>query len=263
MASSQSHTHETQKSAQQAARLLRPERDPDVDMAAAFDPQRVLGNRALGVTHAGGDGAPGSPGAPGDIVQRARLVVQPKLTLGPVNDTYEREADSVAQQVVQRLAVPSVQRHNDDETVQRQEEEEEEMAQGKRIGGAPGPVAIDPGVESQIQRARSGGAGLDDGVRAPMEESMGADFSGVRVHTGPDADQLNQSLSARAFTTGNDIFFRSGEYNPGSRQGQELLAHELTHVVQQGAATVRPKRLPTAQVQRKRAAEDLFFAGHE
>ena len=78
---------------------------------------------------------------------------------------------------------------------------------------------------------------------------MGSDFSSVRIHTGQESDSLNRSLSARAFTTGSDIFFRSGEYNPGSTQGQQLLAHELTHVVQQGAATVRTKR----------TARDLFF----
>ena len=67
---------------------------------------------------------------------------------------------------------------------------------------------------------------------------MGADFSGVRVHTGGEAHQLNEQLSAKAFTTGNDIFFRGGEYNPQSGSGQELLAHELTHVVQQSSGAV-------------------------
>ncbi len=90
-----------------------------------------------------------------------------------------------------------------------------------------------PEVEASIQRARGGGQALDSGVRARMEPAFGADFSGVRVHTGGEADSLNRSLSARAFTTGQDIFFRQGEYSPGTTSGQELLAHELTHVVQQ------------------------------
>jgi hypothetical protein len=72
-----------------------------------------------------------------------------------------------------------------------------------------------------------------------MESVFGADFAGVRVHTGTKSDAINRSLNARAFTTGNDIFFRKGEYNPGSTGGKELLAHELTHTVQQGAAPVR------------------------
>ena len=67
---------------------------------------------------------------------------------------------------------------------------------------------------------------------------MGHDFSGVRVHTSAESDTLNQQLSAKAFTTGQDIFFKQGEYNPGSSSGKELIAHELTHVVQQSSGVV-------------------------
>ena len=88
-------------------------------------------------------------------------------------------------------------------------------------------------VESSIQQARGGGQSLDRGVRTQMESSLGTDFSGVRVHTDSRANSLNHSLSARAFTTGQDVFFRSGAYNPGSSSGRELIAHELTHVMQQ------------------------------
>lgn len=72
-----------------------------------------------------------------------------------------------------------------------------------------------------------------------MGQAMGADFSGVRVHTDARADQLNQSIQAKAFTTGQDLFFRQGAYQPGSREGQALIAHELTHVVQQNRGGVR------------------------
>jgi hypothetical protein len=72
-----------------------------------------------------------------------------------------------------------------------------------------------------------------------MEGAFGADFSGVRVHTDSKSDSLNRSVQAKAFTTGSDIFFRSGTYQPASSGGQELLAHELTHVVQQGGASVQ------------------------
>jgi hypothetical protein len=74
-----------------------------------------------------------------------------------------------------------------------------------------------------------------------MEPAFGADFSGVRVHSDSKAHGLNQSLQARAFTTGQDIFFRGGEYNPGSSAGKELVAHELTHVVQQNGPAVAKK----------------------
>jgi len=93
-------------------------------------------------------------------------------------------------------------------------------------------------IEGAIQRERGGGHSLDGGVRRQMESSFGANFSGVRVHTDGQADSLSRNLSARAFTTGQDIFFRQGAYEPGSSVGRELLAHELTHVVQQNGQAV-------------------------
>ena len=90
-------------------------------------------------------------------------------------------------------------------------------------------------------QARGGGHGMDHGTRTQMETAFGADFSGVRIHTDARADGLSQSLSARAFTTGRDVFFRQGEYNPGSSSGRELLAHELTHVVQQNGDGISRK----------------------
>ncbi|MBE9072209.1 DUF4157 domain-containing protein [Microcystis sp. LEGE 08355] len=103
-----------------------------------------------------------------------------------------------------------------------------------------GEAEATPEVEAAIEQARGGGRSLDSGIQRQMESAFGTNFSGVRVHTDSTADALNQSLSARAFTTGQDIFFRQGEYNPGSSSGKELLAHELTHVVQQ-TGTVRGK----------------------
>ena len=105
-------------------------------------------------------------------------------------------------------------------------------------GHGEGDVA--PEVEQAIQTAHGGGQALDSTVHAQMEPAMGADFSGVHVHTGGQADTLNRNLSPRAFTTGQDIFFKQGEYSPGSSGGRELLAHELTHVVQQNGDRCRP-----------------------
>ncbi|NEO85805.1 MAG: DUF4157 domain-containing protein, partial [Spirulina sp. SIO3F2] len=80
------------------------------------------------------------------------------------------------------------------------------------------------------------GQPLADSVRQPMENAFGANFGGVRIHTDNTADQLNRSIQAQAFTTGQDVFFRQGAYTPTNKGGQELLAHELTHVVQQSGA---------------------------
>jgi hypothetical protein len=94
--------------------------------------------------------------------------------------------------------------------------------------------AVDGGsTASDIQLARGAGRAIPDVDREPMERSFGADFSGVRIHTDSRADALNQSLGARALTSGKDVFFKRGEYTPGNKSGQKLLAHELTHVVQQ------------------------------
>jgi len=110
------------------------------------------------------------------------------------------------------------------------------LIQRVNIGG----MAASADVETGIQRARGSGQPLTDSIREPMEQAFGADFSSVRIHADSQADQLNQSIQAKAFTTGQDVFFRQGVYEPGSRGGQELIAHELTHVVQQNDSVIQP-----------------------
>lgn len=100
------------------------------------------------------------------------------------------------------------------------------------IGAQGGEV--DGNLQSEINSAKGGGRPLDKGVGSQVGGALGADFSNVRVHTDAQSDALNRSLSAQAFTTGSDIFFSQGAYNPGTGSGKQLLAHELTHVVQQG-----------------------------
>jgi hypothetical protein len=98
-----------------------------------------------------------------------------------------------------------------------------------------------PQVEQAIASSRGGGQRLDDGSREKIGTPLGDSLDDVRVHTDDKADALASSVSARAFTTGSDVFFKKGEYSPGSSGGQQLLAHELTHVVQQrGASTSGP-----------------------
>jgi Domain of unknown function (DUF4157) len=93
---------------------------------------------------------------------------------------------------------------------------------------------LEPDVEAAILRERGRGDTLGEGVRARMEGAFGTDFSSVRVHTDSKAHQLNRAVSAVAFTTADDIFFSRGAYQPDTSEGKKLLAHELTHVVQQG-----------------------------
>ncbi|MEQ8973397.1 MAG: DUF4157 domain-containing protein [Coleofasciculus sp. C1-SOL-03] len=173
--------------------------------------------------------------------------LQRKLTVGQPGDKYEQEADTVAAKVVEQINSPTSQ-----QPVQGKVEPVVEPTV-MRDGGVGGG-AVDDSVEQSIQQAQGGGQGLSEDVREPMEQAFGADFSGVRVHNNSNADQLNRSLNARAFTTGSDIFFKQGEYNPGSRDGQELLAHELTHVVQQSGSQLQTKQ--TGSVELMRSLED-------
>jgi hypothetical protein len=100
---------------------------------------------------------------------------------------------------------------------------------------------VHDGVEQAISARRGGGRALDDGTRARVGEALGDPLADVRVHDDADAAGLARSVSARAFTTGSDVFFGDGEYRPGTAEGDQLLAHELTHVVQQrGAPTSGP-----------------------
>jgi hypothetical protein len=179
-----------------------------------------------------------------DIDIFPRESVQPKLKLGPVGDRYEQEADRVASKVVETISSPyqdQVQREyrcNEDDEL---DLDEDERLRRKVAGFLPaaGGADVGPDLDSAIRRARGGGQPLSDRVRQPMERAFGADFGGVRVHADTQADRLNRSIQARAFTTGQDIFLRQGEFRPGSSEGQRLLAHELTHVVQQNGETLK------------------------
>ena len=95
---------------------------------------------------------------------------------------------------------------------------------------------VHPGVESAIAAARGGGRGLDPSLARSFEPSLGETLADVRVHTDAGAAALARAVSARAFTVGNDIFFGSGEYRPGSSAGNELIAHEVAHTIQQRGA---------------------------
>jgi len=129
------------------------------------------------------------------------------------------------------------------DVVQREGEEDEIQAKRdvvQRAGDMSGAFEVDDKVEGAIQGQLGGGQAMPEGVRSKMEGGFGADFSNVRVHTDPTSDSLNRSVGAKAFTQGSDIFFKSGAFQPESSDGQQLLAHELTHTIQQGA--VQQKR---------------------
>lgn len=94
------------------------------------------------------------------------------------------------------------------------------------------PIAPSPEFESKLNSSKGGGQTLDDSTKYDMESKMGADFGNVRIHTGNHADELSTGINAKAFTYGNDIYFKNGNYNTSTAQGKELLAHELVHTQQ-------------------------------
>jgi hypothetical protein len=96
---------------------------------------------------------------------------------------------------------------------------------------------VDDETAASINAKRGGGQALDEGISAKAGSAMGHDFSDVNVHTDSQSDQLSRQLGAKAFTTGSDIYFREGAYQPGSGDGQRLISHELTHVVQQSSVS--------------------------
>ncbi len=114
----------------------------------------------------------------------------------------------------------------------------------KRVLFQRGEHSSDTSADPHAVRSHLGsGRSLDPGSRSRLESAFGEDFSGVRVHTDSRANNISSRLNARALTVGNDIAFAPGEYNPGTIDGDALLAHELAHVVQQStAATNRSYR---------------------
>jgi Domain of unknown function (DUF4157) len=152
----------------------------------------------------------------------------PELELGPARDRFERAADWVACQVTGH-PVP----RGPYASGSAAPPPDPQQARGA-VGGA-----LDAGTRQAIRQASAGGQPAPGPLRAAMERALGADLSGVRIHADRRADELSRLLQARAFTTGQHVFFRDGAYDPVSPGGRALLAHELTHVVQQrGAAPV-------------------------
>ena len=163
--------------------------------------------------------------------------IQAKLAIGQPRDKYEQEADRVASQVVEQINALSAVHSTPGQLVPRAEDLQATSIRPRREAIAAGEASTD--LASAIHGARGSGQPLDAGLQQSMGRAIVADFSRVRVHTDAQSDRLNQSMQAKAFTVGQDVFFRQGAYEPGSRRGQKLIAHELTHVMQQNGGGVR------------------------
>jgi hypothetical protein len=199
-------------------------------------------------------GASRSAGFFSPVMRKAssRVDIQTKLSVSKPADPLEKQADRTADQVMrmpeqtQRSATtPAVQ----PPTVQGAAQE-----RVQRFGEGTPSVADD--AKAEIQHATTGGQALSSDVRSFMQPRLGADLSDVRVHADESAASLSNHLSARAFTYRNHVFFGRDQYQPGSTEGRHLLAHELTHTIQQGATLqlkaepTTPERQRTPEVQR-------------
>ncbi len=225
-----------------------------------------------------------TPGSSGGVTQVSavkallnrgtnRQALQPKMQVGQPNDRYEKEADQVAQRVtadtpqavnISALDTGSIQRMPEGSTSTYEEEEETLQA------SADGPVGdIGSHIERDITAVRGGGDSLPAASKRFFEPRFGTRFTDTRIHDSPSAHRLASGLGARAFTTGNDVFFGDGEYQPDTAAGQQLLAHELTHVVQQrrtnsALQTKLIQRDPTdSQPPPGQPAEPLAVAGNK
>lgn len=228
--------------------------------------------------------------------------IQSKLNIGAPNDVYEKEADSMADKVVQRLSDPSsvqtkssligsatpfVQKKcahcEEEEKLQKKEKEDDTLLNGKlqkksifesnaeppddgslslrKDEGAAvqrkcaecekeeklqkksdGLQIASSNIESRLSSSKGSGSPLPVATREQMESSFGADFSNVRIHNDSSSVQMSKDLNAQAFTYGSDIYFNSGKYDANVKGGKHLLAHELTHVMQQRSANEKVQR---------------------
>jgi|GEM_PF-6115761 len=208
--------------------------------------------------------------------------LQAKLKIGATGDVYEQEADRMADAVM-RMTEPQAVSHgtayiqracpkceekelkrqpikeeeDEEEKLQRKTvEEEEEEVQAKATSGSIFEVNHD--LESHIQSLKGGGKSLSENERAFFEPRFGFDFSQVRIHTDTQAAESAREMNARAFTVGRDVVFGAGE-SLGTMEGQRLLAHELTHVVQQNAGHSSTQR-EMIQCTRIGTILDMFFS---
>ena len=204
----------------------------------------------------------------------SRPVIQPKVKVHAADDHFEKEADRMADKVtgtekvsspvtVSKVAKGAQRKCASCEAEEKNVQamhiqrkcsscQEKESVQAKTSGPADRVHSSDNSppsanthnethpLDSVLSNQSTRGSPLPSAIRTHMESQMGADFSNVRIHTNPDSHEASTSVGARAFTNGANIHFANSEFNPQSKSGRHLLAHELTHTIQQGAAPSKP-----------------------
>ncbi|MBN9297691.1 MAG: DUF4157 domain-containing protein [Filimonas sp.] len=204
------------------------------------------------------------------IQQKAQAIfskapsIQTKLEIGKANDHFEAEADAVADRV---MSIPDSALQSAKQTTTPSSTKVSAKASGisrsviplrisqksiqpkiiQRQSAVPSAALQTFNIEGRLNSTSGRGSPLDPKVAAFMEPRFGVDFGNVQVHTGAYAAQMNNALGSHAFAYSNNIYFNQGQYQPNSTSGLRLIAHELTHVVQQGTA-IRRKADPTVNI---------------
>ncbi|HBB35669.1 MAG TPA: hypothetical protein DC064_28795, partial [Cyanobacteria bacterium UBA9273] len=233
---------------------------------------------------------------PKAVTTKSAVQLQMSTKVSSPNDPAEKEADSTAKKIM-RMAVSEssiaymktgsggvfrqVKQEEKDKKLQTklqspyitrfadsgiftQPQKKEEKIQRQ----AEGQPNVASNVGADIQNSRASGSPLPLSVRRFMEPRFNADFSNVKIHTGDNAARLNRQVNAQAFTMGNQIFFGRNKFQPDSQEGKELIAHELTHTIQQGEAIQRSEDVSVTQhspvqVQRLGISDALDFFARE
>ncbi|MET3026070.1 DUF4157 domain-containing protein [Flavobacterium sp. UW10123] len=188
-------------------------------------------------------------------VQKKSDKEEDKKVQKKVQKKGEKEEDKKVQKKGEKEEDKKVQKKSDkeeDKKVQKKSDKEEDKKVQKKCADCENedkkaqkkeekPVhvrlkvsnSVDENVESNLNSSKGGGNAMDKNTKREMESGFGADFSNVNIHTDSRAVQMSEELGAQAFTHGNDVYFNKGKYNPDSKEGKHLLAHELTHTIQQ------------------------------
>jgi Domain of unknown function (DUF4157) len=194
-----------------------------MDQVKSVKPQSVMPARGVVLQRKCACG--GTPGPTGECAdcQKKRMALQASnlLSLGQPSDRYEIEANHIANTVTGSVSTPSVSRVS--------------VTQLQRYADVS--TTQDAAPSSVYNELKTSGQPLESSVKGMMEKRFGHGFDQVRIHTGPSATTSAKAVNARAYTVGSHIVFGDREYVPESIRGQRLLAHELTHVLQQGQAS--------------------------
>ncbi len=192
------------------------------------------------------------------LVETITPVIQPKGDTTPIKSENTKIAITPKPIAIQKKPEEEVQQKKEEETQAKDDEKQLQMS----AAGDANP-SDNSNLESNLNSSKGGGSPLSGNTKKEMESGFGTDFSNVKVHTDSKAIQMNKQLGSQAFANGSDVYFNEGKYSPNSQSGKHLLAHELTHTVQQGAAVrKKPETIQKSEMIQTSIIDDIIsYAG--